>query len=233
MESGHGMNPVLQVHDVYLRRGARDILRGATFGVGQGELTVIMGPSGSGKTTILRAVAGLEPFQEGRVVIEDVVLAAGDPAGTAAGRSALRELRRKVGLVFQFHCLFEHLSALDNVSLAPVHAHGIRREEARHRAHELLHALGVEHRATALPRELSGGEAQRVAIARALAVNPRILLMDEPTAALDQQRREELGLLLRGLVEQGRTLLVVTHDEDFAASYATRVLRLADGRVSA
>jgi len=143
----------------------------------------------------------------------------------------LRGLRRKIGVVFQFHCLFEHLSALENVWLAPVNAHGVRRDEAQRRAHDLLKAFGVDHRATALPRELSGGEAQRVAIARALAVNPRVLLMDEPTAALDTERRAELGLLLRDLVGQGRTLLVVTHDEDFARTFATRVLRLSNGRV--
>jgi ABC-type polar amino acid transport system ATPase subunit len=227
------MNAVLELREVHLRRGPQAILCGASFAVGQGELAVIMGPSGSGKTTILRAIAGLEPFQSGEVAVEDVSLAAGDLSATAAGRSALRQLRRKVGLVFQFHCLFEHVSALDNVCLAPVHAYGVGREEARRRAHELLQALGVQHRAAALPRELSGGEAQRVAIARALAVDPKVLLMDEPTAALDQQRREELGILLRGLVEQGRTLLVVTHDEDFAATFATRVLQLADGRVTA
>ena len=124
------------------------------------------------------------------------------------------------------------MSALDNVWLAPVHAHGVRRDEAQRRAHELLAAFGVDHRAAALPRELSGGEAQRVAIARALAVNPRVLLMDEPTAALDPERRAELGTLLRELVSQGRTLVVVTHDEEFAGTFATRVLRLDDGRLS-
>ena len=226
------MTAVLKLRDVHLRRGKQPILRGASFAVGQGELAVIMGPSGSGKTTILRAIAGLEPFQDGEVAVEDVSLTAGNLSATAAGRAVLRQLRRKVGLVFQFHCLFEHVSALDNVCLAPVHAHGVGRDAARRRAHELLQALGVEHRAAALPRELSGGEAQRVAIARALAVDPKVLLMDEPTAALDQQRREELGILLRGLVEQGRTLLVVTHDEDFAATFATRVLHLTDGRVT-
>ena len=135
-------------------------------------------------------------------------------------------------MVFQFHCLFEHLSALDNVWLAPVHAHGVRRDEAQQRARELLRAFGVEHRATALPRELSGGEAQRVAIARALAVDPRVLLMDEPTASLDPDRRAELGDLLRSLIRQGRTLVIATHDEDFARAYATRVLRLSAGVLS-
>ena len=217
--------PVLRLDDVHLRRGPRQILRGVSFEVGQGELVAIMGPSGSGKTTILRAIAGLEAFHDGRVSVEDVSLGAGD-----AGAATLRQLRRKIGVVFQFHCLFEHLSALENVWLAPVHAHGVRRDEAQRRAHELLKAFGVEHRATALPRELSGGEAQRVAIARALAVDPRVLLMDEPTAALDPERRAELGALLRDLVGQGRTLVIATHDEEFARAFATRVLRLSDGR---
>jgi ABC-type polar amino acid transport system ATPase subunit len=220
-------SPILRFDNVYLRRGTRQILRGASFDVAQGELVAVMGPSGSGKTTILRAIAGLEPFQDGRVIVDGVALAAGDH-----DERALRALRRQTGLVFQFHCLFEHVSALENVCLAPVHAHGVPRGDAERRAHEFLQAFGVDHRAAALPRELSGGEAQRVAIARALIVDPRVLMMDEPTAALDQERRAELGALLRNLVGEGRTLLVVTHDEEFARTYATRVLRLSDGRVS-
>jgi ABC-type polar amino acid transport system ATPase subunit len=218
---------VLRVDDLHLRRGERQILRGVSFEIAQGELVAVMGPSGSGKTTILRAIAGLEAFHEGRVSLEEVSLGSGN-----ADAATLRGLRRKIGVVFQFHCLFEHLSALENVWLAPVNAHGVRRDEAQRRAHDLLKAFGVDHRATALPRELSGGEAQRVAIARALAVNPRVLLMDEPTASLDAERRVELGALLRDLVGQGRTLLVVTHDEDFAGAFATRVLRLSNGRVN-
>src|SRR5207253_3070023 len=134
--------------------------------------------------------------------------------------AALRELRRKVGMVFQFHCLFEHLSALANVCLAPVHAHGIPRDAAERRGLDLLKTFGVDHRADALPRHLSGGEAQRVAIARALAVDPPVLLMDEPTASLDPERRAELGALLGGLRRQGRTLVIATHDEDFAREFA-------------
>jgi ABC-type polar amino acid transport system ATPase subunit len=134
-------------------------------------------------------------------------------------------------MVFQFHCLFEHLSALQNVCLAPVHAHGVKPDAAERRARELLRTLGVEHRAAALPRELSGGEAQRVAIARALAVDPPLLLMDEPTASLDPARRTELGALLRGLLGQGRTLLLATHDEEFAREFASRVLRMHEGSV--
>jgi ABC-type polar amino acid transport system ATPase subunit len=132
-------------------------------------------------------------------------------------------------MVFQFHALFEHLSALDNVWLAPVHAHGQRKHDAQIRARELLRALGVAHRESALPRELSGGEAQRVAIARALAVDPQVLLLDEPTASLDPDRRTELGALLTTLARQGRALVVATHDEEFTRSFATRTLRLVDG----
>ena len=221
--SGH----VLHLRDVSLQRGARRILAGVTFDTARGELVAIMGPSGSGKTTILRAVAGLEPFQFGRVAIEDVTLDGGRKPSSAT----LRRLRQKVGMVFQFHCLFEHLSALDNVCLAPVHAHGVAPPDAVRRARELLAAFGVEHRAKAWPRELSGGEAQRVAIARALAVDPPVLLMDEPTASLDPARRGELGDLLRRLSAEGRTLVIATHDEEFARHYATRILRMADGVV--
>jgi polar amino acid transport system ATP-binding protein len=140
-------------------------------------------------------------------------------------------LRRKVGMVFQFHCLFEHLSALSNVCLAPVHAHGVPPADASKRGRELLAAFGVEHRAGAYPRELSGGEAQRVAIARALAVDPPVLLMDEPTASLDPARRGELGETLAKLTDGGRTLLITTHDDDFAREFADRVVILADGEV--
>src|SRR5205814_1308560 len=127
---------------------------------------------------------------------------------------------------------FEHLTAIENVCLAPVHAHRIAPADARRRAIDLLASFGVEHRAQALPRQLSGGEAQRVAIARALAVDPPVLLMDEPTASLDPIRRSELGTLLRGLLEQGRTLMIATHDEDFARDFATRIVRMVDGLVA-
>ena len=219
---------VLDVAGLHLQRGPRQILSGVHLRVARGELVALMGPSGSGKTTILRAVAGLEPFHRGRIAIDGVVLDGGEVIAT----TMLRRLRRTVGMVFQFHCLFEHLSAIENICLAPVHAHGVQPAEAKRRGLELLSAFGVDHRASALPRHLSGGEAQRVAIARALAVDPPLLLMDEPTASLDPERRAELGALLAALQRQGRTLLVATHDDDFARDWATRVVRLRDGQVT-
>ena len=220
------MSAVLRVKDLRLQRGTRPILTGAAVEVARGELVALMGPSGSGKTTLLRAVAGLEPFHGGAIDVDGVTLTAGPP-----DRRMLTALRRKVGMVFQFHCLFEHLSALSNVCLAPVHAHGVAPANAAKRGRELLAGFGVEHRAAAYPRELSGGEAQRVAIARALAVDPPVLLMDEPTASLDPERRVELGELLQGLLRQQRTLVVSTHDEEFAREFATRIIRLRDGVV--
>ncbi len=228
MEGGVVSATVLRVDDVRMRRGERQVLSGVSFDVQRGELVALMGPSGSGKTTILRAIAALEPFDSGRVTIQDVTLEGGAPASAPT----LRRLRRTVGLVFQFHHLFEHLPAAKNVWLAPVHAHGVPLHEAQQRALDLMKLLEVDHRARAYPRELSGGEAQRVAIARALAVNPQVLMMDEPTASLDPSRRVALAAMLRRLCSENRTIVVSTHDEPFARECATRVLRLQNGRVT-
>ena len=219
---------VLDVRGLHLRRGNHCVLAGATFTVKRGGVVALMGPSGSGKTTILRAIAGLERFDEGAIGIEGVTLEGG---ATPSG-AVLRSLRRQVGLVFQFHHLFDHLSVLENVTLAPVHVLGVSAAAAETDARGVLRGLGVEHRASALPRELSGGEAQRVAIARALAVNPPLLMMDEPTASLDPSRRNELGELLGRLSGQNRTILLSTHDDDFAQRWATSILRVQDGMVN-
>jgi ABC-type polar amino acid transport system ATPase subunit len=219
--------PVLEARGVALRRGARDVLRGVDLRVGRGERVALMGLSGGGKTTFLRAVAGLEAFDAGTLSVDGVSL----PAGRLPAPDALKRLRRKVGMVFQFHHLFEHMTAAHNVWLALVHVHRVPRPEAERRALALLEQMGVGARAHALPRELSGGEAQRVAIARALAVDPPLLLMDEPTASLDPARRDELGETLERLTRSGRTLLAATHDDDFARDYADRVIVMADGMV--
>ena len=215
----------LEIRDLHVARGERKILRGIDLAVAPGELCALMGASGAGKTTVLRAVAALQSFDAGSIAVDDVQLV----PGPVPPQSRLAPLRRKVGMVFQAHALFEHLSAVDNVTLAPIHVLGWTRERAESAAHTLLESLGVGHRATALPRQLSGGEAQRVAIARALAPDPALLLMDEPTAALDPARRGALAELLRGLARQGRALLVSTHDLDFARACADRVITLADG----
>jgi ABC-type polar amino acid transport system ATPase subunit len=209
VEGAHAMSEVLRIRDVTLRRGTRDVLRGVSFDVSRGAVVAIMGPSGVGKTSLLRAIGGLDRIAAGAIDVAGVVLT---PAKAAA--STLHALHRTVGLVFQFHHLFEHLTVLKNVWLAPVHAYGVRQADAERHA-----------------RELSGGEAQRVAIARALAVDPPLLMMDEPTASLDHVRRDALGELLQRLAADNRAILVSTHDEPFARQWSSVVLRVDDGRV--
>jgi ABC-type polar amino acid transport system ATPase subunit len=221
------MTELLRIEGLSLARAGRPVLDGVDLSVSGGEMCALMGLSGSGKTTILRACVALERFDAGRITVRDFDLR----PGRVPGEGALKPLRKLAGMVFQAHALFEHLTAAENVALAPVHAHGVSPGEARARAGELLDSLGVGARAAALPRELSGGEAQRVAIARALAVDPPLLLMDEPTAALDPARRGSLAQTLRGLAGEGRALLFTTHDPEFARS-ADRVIVLAAGRVA-
>jgi polar amino acid transport system ATP-binding protein len=221
------VSTVLKIDDLHLARGTRQVLRGVSLSAERAEVVALMGLSGGGKTTVLRAIAALEPFDAGTIDIGGVVLR----PGPLPHRNALADLRRHVGIVFQFHYLFEHLTALQNVTLAPLHVARKTRPDAEAKAIDLLDSLGVAHRKNAYPRELSGGEAQRVAIARAMAMEPPLLLMDEPTASLDPARRSDLGETLRDLARGGRTLVITTHDDDFARDFADRVVILAEGEV--
>jgi ABC-type polar amino acid transport system ATPase subunit len=220
---------LLLVDGVRLAYNGRRVLQGLSLTVERGEVVALMGLSGAGKTSALRAIAALEPFEQGRIEIDDVTLA----PGPLPPQSRLGPLRRRVGLVFQSHALFEHLTAVENVTLALTHVLARPPAVATQAALQLLDALGVGGRADALPAQLSGGEAQRVAIARALAPEPPLLLMDEPTAALDPARRGSLGQALRRLATEGRGrgLLIATHDAEFARAYADRVAILAQGGV--
>ena len=226
MEDGFAM--ILHLSGVRLSRGNTAVLRGVDFSVDRGEIVALMGLSGGGKTTVLRAITALEPFDGGTIEVDGVRL----DAGSSPSRATIAELRRRVGMVFQLHYLFDHLTALQNVTLAPLHVAKASSEDAERTAVALLEKLGVAHRGHAYPRELSGGEAQRVAIARAMAMEPPLLLMDEPTASLDPERRTELQSLVKSLAGRNRTLLVATHDLDFAEGAATRVLYVRDGRIT-
>jgi ABC-type polar amino acid transport system ATPase subunit len=218
----------LVVRDLRVERGGRAVVDGVSFEAQPGELLALMGASGSGKTSVLRAIAGLEPVAAGTIETGGVRLVPGPlPRG-----ATVRALHARVGMVFQFHNLFAHLTAAHNVWLAPVHVRGDARDAAARTAHRLLEELGVGARAAARPHELSGGEAQRVAIARALAMDPPVLLLDEPTASLDPERRADLARTVKTLVSGGRTVVAATHDADFVRGCADRVLLLEEGRIA-
>ncbi|MDP9266407.1 MAG: amino acid ABC transporter ATP-binding protein [Chloroflexota bacterium] len=187
------------------------------------EVVVIIGPSGSGKSTLIRTVNRLEPIESGELIV----------IGTAVHekRVDVNRLRRDVGMVFQQFNLFPHLSALENVMLAPVKARHVTRAKARERAMALLEKVGMPEKADAHPARLSGGQQQRVAIARALAMDPKIMLFDEPTSALDAEMIREVLDVMRELAREGMTMLVVTHEVGFAREASNRVVFMDGGRI--
>jgi polar amino acid transport system ATP-binding protein len=214
----------LSLTNVSKRLGGRLVLDGVSLTAGAGELVALVGPSGGGKSTLLRCAGGLTPFDAGEVRVGPHVLR---PGATSAGGG----LWRHFGMVFQDFQLFPHLTALENVTEAPLRVLGRPRGEALRRGRELLRRVGLEDRAGAYPRQLSGGQKQRVAIARALATEPRGLLCDEITSALDPELKYDLLGVLRGLRGEGMTVVMVTHEIGFARRAADRVVVLAEGRV--
>ena len=220
--------PVIQVAGLLKSHGARAVLRGIDAQVAAGETIALVGPSGGGKSTFLRCLNGLNSYDGGTLRIAGIDL----QPRTLPGAPALLPLRARVGMVFQSFNLFPHLTALENVCLAPLHVRREDRETVLQRGRELLARVGLGDRCTARPALLSGGQQQRVAIARALAMQPEVLLLDEPTSALDPEMRGEVLAVLRDLAQSGRTtLLVVTHEMAFARAVASRVWVFDEGRL--
>jgi ABC-type polar amino acid transport system ATPase subunit len=207
--------------------GETRILRGVSLEVERRTVLGIIGPSGSGKTTLLRCMNGFERISEGVLEAGGVRLEAG--LGEKEYQRRVKLLRRQVGMVFQHFYLFPHLSVLGNISEAPVYVLKRPREEVEADALELLETVGLGKSAGRYPESLSGGEQQRVAIVRALAMRPEVLLFDEPTSALDPRRSNELAGTLRGLVERGQTMVIVTHSMKFLEDVADRVLYMEAG----
>jgi polar amino acid transport system ATP-binding protein len=207
--------------------GALEVLRGIDLSVEPGEVVCVIGPSGSGKSTLLRCVNFLEDPSEGTVEVAGFRLGGGHR--TKRKREQIRRLRVHVGMVFQQFNLFPHMTALGNVMEGLRTVRGQRDAEARERAHTELARVGLADKADAYPARLSGGQKQRVAIARALAMDPEVLLFDEPTSALDPELVGEVLRVIRSLAEEGRTMLLVTHEIGFAYHVASRVLFIAEG----
>ncbi len=199
------------------------VLKEVNLEVSAGEVVVICGPSGSGKSTLIRVINRLEPIQQGRVVVDGVDLE--DP------KTNLTQLRAEVGFVFQQFNLYPHMTALENITLAPCLVRRMPRTEAEELARDLLAKVNIPDKADAYPAQLSGGQQQRVAIARGLAMRPKIMLFDEPTSALDPEMINEVLDVMKGLAREGMTMVCVTHEMGFAREVADRVIFMDEGRL--
>jgi polar amino acid transport system ATP-binding protein len=229
------MTPLLKVEGLAKSFGERQILKGISFEVTDGETLVLIGPSGSGKTTVLRCLNHLETPDAGDIRLGD------EPIGyrlvgefgrrEALSEAGLARQQRQFGFVFQRFNLFPHLSALDNVAIGPRRVLGLSKAEARERAAAELERVKLGEHLDKRPSQLSGGQQQRVAIARALAMRPRLILFDEPTSALDPELVHEVLDVMRALAAEGMTMIVVTHEMSFARQVANRVMFMADGLV--
>lgn len=222
---------MIEVTDIVKRYGTNTVLNHATFQINEGQLTTILGPSGCGKSTMLRCMNRLERFQHGRLKIGEVeVLGSEDKHLTAAEEKALtKQLRLRVGIVFQNFNLFPHLTVLGNCIEAPITVKGLSRSEAEKISRHYLDKVGLSEKVDFYPAQLSGGQQQRVAIARALAMEPEVILFDEPTSALDPQLIVEVARMLRALDDLGKTLVVVSHDMNFARRISDQVIYFEGG----
>ena len=222
---------MIEIVGLRKRFGSVTVLDGIDHRQEAGEVVALIGPSGCGKSTLLRCLNWLETPDSGSLRLGDVRIQAGSPQAT--DRALRQRLRRRTGMIFQQFNLFPHRTALENVMEAPLHVDRVPDAEAREQAMDLLSKVGLADRAHHRPSQLSGGQQQRVAIARALAMKPQILLCDEPTSALDPELRSEVLSVLASLATEGMTLLLVTHELDFARDIAHRVVFIDGGRVVA
>jgi len=203
--------------------GDLHVLNDIDFHVDPGEVVVICGPSGSGKSTLIRCINKLEPIQQGEIYVDKMPIH--DP------KINLRRVREEIGFVFQQFNLYPHMTAIENIMLAPIHVRRQKRDEAESYAQELLKKVGISGKANAYPDQLSGGQQQRVAIARGLAMKPKIMLFDEPTSALDPEMINEVLEVMTSLAREGMTMIVVTHEMGFARRVSHRIIFMDEGRI--
>lgn len=215
---------MLKIRGLKKNFGKNEVLKGIDLDVTAGEVVVIIGPSGSGKSTLLRCLNLLETPSEGQILYHGVDLLSCPPKESNAAL-------RKMGMVFQQFNLFPHLTAVDNITLAPICVQNVTRKEARRRALDLLNTVGLSDKEHAYPVQLSGGQQQRIAIARALCMQPELMLFDEPTSALDPEMVGEVLDVIKKLVSDGMTMMVVTHEMGFARDVSDRVIFMDDGYI--
>jgi ABC-type polar amino acid transport system ATPase subunit len=214
---------MIEIKNVSKWFGDFQVLTGIDETIARGQTVVICGPSGSGKSTLLRCVNGLEPYQEGEVIVDGISLS--DP------KTNLYKLRENIGMVFQRFELYPHMTALENIALAPMKVRKWPKRKANDKARELLERVGIPDKATAYPANLSGGQQQRVAIARSLAMEPRYMMFDEPTSALDPEMIKEVLDVMVDLAKEGMTMLCVTHEMGFAREVADEIIFMDFGKI--
>ena len=218
-----GVAPLLSIHELEKKFGPVPVFSGINFDVIPGEVVVIVGPSGTGKSTMLRCINGLEEINGGSITFE------GEQVRTRTRE--IVKLRRRIGMIFQSFNLYPHLTALENVMLAPVKVLKQPKAQVEARAKELFRKVRLDHRLNAYPSQLSGGEQQRVAIARTLAMEPHLMLFDEPTSALDPETVGDVLRVMEDLAKEGRTMLVVTHEIGFARHVGSRMIFMDGGKI--
>jgi len=226
---GSATEIVIALRDLRKRFGANEVLRGVSLIARSGDVVAIIGSSGSGKSTLLRCIPLLEAPDSGEITVGAETIIAGD--GKKPDRAQIVRLRSQLGFVFQSFNLWSHMTVLENVIEAPVHVLKRPRADCIVEAEELLRKVGIAEKRNQYPAQLSGGQQQRAAIARALAVRPRAILLDEPTSALDPELVGEVLRVIRALAEEGRTMLIVTHEMGFAREVSSRVIFLDQGRI--
>jgi len=217
------MGPMIMFNQVNKWYGAYQALTNLSAEINPGEVVVVCGPSGSGKSTLIRTVNRLEPIDDGQIVFDGT-----DIHGSS---TRLNQLRTRIGFVFQSFNLFPHVTVAENIMMSPMKVLGVKRSEARRQAGELLERVSLAHKADAYPAQLSGGQQQRVAIARALAMKPPVMLFDEPTSALDPEMVGEVLSVMRGLAQEGMTMMCVTHEMNFAREVADTIWFMDQGQI--
>jgi polar amino acid transport system ATP-binding protein len=223
--------PLLKLDGIHKRFGELEVLRGIDLEVGRGEVVCVIGPSGSGKSTLLRCINLLEPPEEGEIFLEGRDICKGPGSGEGESGWDVNFLRQRIGMVFQQFNLFPHRTALQNVTMAPEKALGRSKAEAQQKGTALLERVGLGDKLNQYPERLSGGQQQRVAIARALAMDPHLMLFDEVTSALDPELVKEVLDVMRELVSEGMTMIVVTHEMGFAHEVGDRIVFMDAGQI--
>nr|WP_314503668.1 amino acid ABC transporter ATP-binding protein [uncultured Peptostreptococcus sp.] len=213
---------MLRIVDLKKKFGQIDVLKGISFQIDDGEIGVVLGKSGAGKTTLIRCINGLESFDSGKIILDDVeIMSIND----------MKEIRGQIGMVFQNFNLFPHLTVLENIIESPVRVFGRNKDEVVKEALDLLEMVDLLDKKDHYPHQLSGGQQQRVAIARSCALKPKVLCFDEPTSALDKENIQKVEEIIRNCKRMGMTILIITHDTVFAREIADKTLNISEGQL--